>query len=234
MDSPDQPKPTVDAHYHRHTGKFTTRRISMLARQRVYERFAQSMRPAPGDRVLDVGASDDTGADSNMLEQLYPYRAQLTCASLSDGRLLLAAYPGVRHVQIVAGQPLPFKTNEFDIVHCNAVLEHAGSRQSQREFIHELCRVAPRRFMAVPNRRFPVEHHTCLPLLHWLPRAWFRWLLRGTRYDVWSHEENLNFISAADICAMWPTPERPTIAYAGLGLGSWKSNLLIYQTGSRT
>jgi hypothetical protein len=226
--SPDQPQ-IVDAPYHRHTGKSAARRISTIARQRVYERFTQSMHPTPADRILDVGASDDTGSDSNMLEQLYPHREMLTCAGLSDGRSILAAYPGVRHVQIVAGQPLPFKANEFDIVHCNAVLEHAGSRKSQGELIHELCRVAPRRFIAVPNRRFPVEHHTCLPFLHWLPTPWFRWLLRGTRYDHWSREENLNYLSASDICALWPTRELPHVAYAGVGFGPWNSNLLIYQ-----
>lgn len=225
--------PTVDAPYHRHTGNSAARRISTIARRRVYERFAQSLRPSPADRVLDVGASDDTGPDSNMLEQLYPHREKLTCAGLSDGQSILAAYPGVRHVQIVPGQALPFKDNEFDIVHCNAVLEHAGSRKSQGELIRELCRVAPRRFIAVPNRRFPVEHHTCLPLLHWLPFSWFRWLLRGTRYDHWSREENLNYISAADICALWPTRERPCVAYAGIRLGPWSSNLLIYQVADR-
>jgi hypothetical protein len=226
--APDDGK-VVDAHYHRHTGQWLIRRISLRARLRVYESFAQVMRPAPGDRILDVGASDDTGADSNMLEQAYPYRDKLTCASLSDGQSILAAYPGVHHMRIVPGEPLPFRANEFDIVYSNAVLEHAGARASQGGFIRELCRVAPRRFIAVPNRRFPVEHHTCLPLLHWLPPGWFRRLLRGTRYDVWSREENLNYISAAEIRALWPGPEPPQIAYAGIGLGPWKSNLLVYQ-----
>ena len=93
-----------------------------------------------------------------------------------------------------------------------------------------MCRLASRRFFAVPNRRFPIEHHTCLPLIHQLPRPWFRWLLRGTRYDFWSHEENLNYISASDLRAMWPTGDPPTVACVGIGFGPWKSNLVIYQT----
>jgi len=229
--SADEPQ-TVDARYHRHTGKWLTRRISLIARLRIYKHFARTMKPGPGDRILDVGASDDTGADSNILEQLYPHREQLTCASLSSGESIVAAYPGVHHVTIVPGQPLPFKANAFDIVYCSAVLEHAGPRKAQGDLIRELCRVAPRRYIAVPNRRFPIEHHTCLPLIHWLPSSWFRRLLRGTGYDLWSHEENLNYISAADICAIWPTQELPKIGYGGIGLGSWSSNLLVYQTSS--
>lgn len=164
-----------------------------------------------------------------MLEQMYPHRENLTCASLSDGSAITAAYPGVRHVRIIAGEPLPFKANEFDIVYSNAVLEHVGNRARQRSFIEEMCRVAPRRFLAVPNRSFPVEHHTCLPLVHYLPKALFRKILRGTRYDYWSYESNLNYISASELRRIWPGTRQPTIAWAGIGLGRLKSNLIAYQ-----
>jgi hypothetical protein len=190
----------------------------------------EKMRPSPSDRILDLGATDDTGVESNMLEQLYPYRKNITCGSLTDGKAIVAAYPGVQHGQLALGQPLPFERNAFDIVHCNAVLEHVGSRERQKEFIVEMCRIAPRRFLAVPNHRFPVEHHTGLPLIHYLPPAQFRKLLRGGRYDIWSHEENLNYISASEILRLWPTGNVPSIAYSGVGIGAWKSNLVVYQT----
>ena len=168
------------------------------------------LKPKPGDRILDVGVSNDTGIGSNMLEQLYPCRENPTCASLTDGKLILAAYPGVHHVQIKAGAQLPFDNNEFDIIYSNAVLEHAGSRVQQGKFIAEICRVARRRFFAVPDRGFPIEHHTCLPLIHWLPKSWFRALFRGPRYDFWSQEENLNCLSTSDIRALWPGDGHPT------------------------
>jgi ubiquinone/menaquinone biosynthesis C-methylase UbiE len=222
---------TVDGNYYQHTGSMGfARRISTIARRRVHELFMQKLQPKPKDLILDIGTSDDTGIEANMLEQLYPHREVLTCASLSDGKLILAAYPGVRHVRIAAGEPLPFDDNAFDIVYCNAVLEHAGSRMHQNKFIAEMCRVAPRRFLAVPNSSFPIETHTCLPLIHYLPKTWFRWLLRKTRYDFWSHEENLNYISAPELLAMWPAGRQPAIVRAGIGLGFWKSNLVVYQT----
>lgn len=226
-----KPASSTDKLYYQHSGKLKfARRISVVARRRVHELFMQQMRPGPEDRILDIGATDDSGVESNMLEQLYPHRERLTCASLTDGKAILAAYPGVHHVQVTAAKPFPFEDNAFDIVYCNAVLEHVGSREKQTEFIRELCRVAPRRFLVVPNRRFPIEHHTCLPLIHYLPKAWFRKLLRGTRYDAWSHEENLNYISSADLRAMWSDGNCPTIVYAGIGPGPWKSNLVAYQT----
>jgi hypothetical protein len=188
----------------------------------------EQMRPKPEDRILDIGTTDDCGVDSNMLEQLYPHREKLTCASLTNGKAILAAYPGVRHVQLTADTPLPFERDAFDIVYSNAVLEHVGSREQQKRFVAEICRVARRRFLAVPNPRFAVEHHTSLPLIHYLPVTWFRKLLRGTRYDFWSHEENLNYVSAADLHAMWPANGSPKFVYSGVGFGSWKSNLIVY------
>ncbi len=230
MSAPSNNRATVDESYYQHTGKMGfARRISTVARRRVHDLFLRTMQPKPQDRILDIGASDDTGIEANMLEQLYPHRENLTCASLTDGRAILAAYPGVRHVRIVAGELLPFADNAFDIVYSNAVLEHVGSQARQKKFIAEMCRVASRRFLSVPNRSFPVEFHTCLPLIHYLPKPWFRRLLRHTRYDYWSHEENLNYISAAEIQALWPDTRQPTAVFAGIGIGPWKSNLVIYQ-----
>jgi SAM-dependent methyltransferase len=231
MSVPSKPDATFDERYYRHAGSIgIVRRISAIARRRMHDLFMQKMQPKRKDRILDIGTSDDTGIESNMLEQLYPYRKNLACASLTNGESILAAYPGVRHVRIAAGKPLPFKDNEFDIVYSNAVLEHVGSRAQQKKFIAEMCRVAPRRFLAVPNRGFPIESHTCLPVIHYLPKPWFRRLLRNTRYDYWSHEENLNYVSASDIRTMWPASRSPTVVYNGIGLGPWKSNLVIYQT----
>jgi hypothetical protein len=230
MNEPDSSAVPGDQRYYQHAGKLKfARGLSAVARRRVYDLFMEKMRPGASDRILDVGTTDDRGIESNMLEQLYPHREQLTCVSLTDGKAILAAYPGVRHVQTGAGRPLPFGPNAFDIVYCNAVLEHVGSSERQKDFIVELCRVAPRRFVAVPNRAFPVEHHTGLPLVHYLPKAWFRRLLRGGRYDIWSREENLNYVSAAALRALWPANNSPQMAYGGVGFGRWKSNLVIYQ-----
>ena len=59
----------------------------------------------------------------------------------------------------------------LDVVFSNAVLEHVGGEDRQRAFVSEALRVGRRVFLTTPNRWFPVEVHTRLPLVHWLPDA---------------------------------------------------------------
>ena len=68
---------------------------------------------------------------------------------------------------------LPFPEKSFDYVFSNAVIEHVGGPESGRKMLAESVRVARLgAFHTTPNRWFPVETHTQVPLLHWLPRSW--------------------------------------------------------------
>lgn len=220
---------TFDERYYRHAGGIgIARRVSHVARLRVHNLFMNKMRPLKNELLLDIGTSDETEKESNMIEQLYPWREQLTCASLTDGTAILKAYPAVRHIKIEAGQPLPFDDQEFDIVYSNAVLEHAGARESQKNFIEEMWRVGKRRFLCVPNRLFPVEHHTCIPLINYLPANVFRYLLRRTKYDLWSHEENLNYITGKEIVKLCPNRGGDVdMFYTGIGFSVFHSNIAV-------
>lgn len=67
---------------------------------------------------------------------------------------------------------LPFEDDSFDYVVSNAVVEHVGGPDRARQMLSESRRVARRgAFHMTPDRWFPVETHTQLPLLHWLPPA---------------------------------------------------------------
>jgi hypothetical protein len=68
---------------------------------------------------------------------------------------------------------LPFADGSFDYVVSNAVIEHLGGRDGAVAALAESRRVARRgAFHATPNRRFPIESHTQVPILHWAPRRW--------------------------------------------------------------
>ena len=221
---------TDDGIYYAHAGRHSfLRRISMQAREANYRLFQSTMRPDAETSILDVGVSEEITVESNMLEQKHPHRGRIVCASLGDGKGIAAAYPGIRHQQIEAGKGLPFQDGEFAIGYSNAVLEHVGSAANQRAFIHELCRVSRRVFLVVPNRLFPVEHHTALPLVHWLPMRVFRGLMARTRWSHWSREENLNHVTAAALRGMFPAGRKAETTYSGLGIGPFRSNLVAFE-----
>jgi SAM-dependent methyltransferase len=81
---------------------------------------------------------------------------------------------------VADGRALPFRTRSVDLIVSNAVIEHVGDEADQRRFIAEQRRVASWSVITTPNRWFPVESHTLVPFLHWLP-AWRRGRREFTR-----------------------------------------------------
>jgi SAM-dependent methyltransferase len=216
--------------YYRHSGRVpAASRLSLRARTAVYQRFLRVMAPGPNDRILDIGVtSDTTHPESNFLERAYPWKRQITCVGTEDGSHLEREYPGVRFVRVNAGEAVPFEDGSFDIVFSNAVIEHVGGAARQRAFAAEALRVARRVFLVTPNRWFPFETHTGLPLAHYLPARAFRAVLRRTPYAIWASEDRLNLLTASSLAAVFPPDARVAVEYAGVGVGPLRSNLIAH------
>jgi SAM-dependent methyltransferase len=153
------------------------RRISLRSRQRKFRIFMEAFEPDAETTIVDVGVVDTgfgegggTAATHNFLEALYPWPGQITAVALGELPNFQRAFPEVRCVR-ADGRDLPFEDDAFDIAFSNAVVEHVGDADAQRAFIAELCRVGRRVFVTTPNRWFPIDVHTLLPAVHWLPGA---------------------------------------------------------------
>ena len=202
-------------------------RVSFHVRRKMFRLFMEFVRPGPATRVLDVGVTnDDTHQESNYFEQMYPYPQNITCVGTEDGSHLARRYPGLTYRQVRTGESLPFGDLAFDVVFSNAVIEHVGSRAAQAAFARELCRVGRCFFITTPDRRFPIEHHTGLPLLHYLPPAVFRSMLRGTRYRHWAEESNLNILTARELARLFPA--QASVEVRSIRLAGWPSNLAAF------
>lgn len=202
-------------------------RIIARARRRIYARFLAISRIQPEETLLDVGATAASDYESfNFIEAWYPHKNRITAVGLDDASYLETAYPGVTFLQ-ADGLKLPFPDQSFDVVHCHAVIEHVGNSEQQKQLVSELWRVARRGvFITTPNRWHPVEFHTLLPLIHWLPKRFFRTLLRRTRYDFYSHEGHLNLLGTSDLQRLMP-PGCSFRIFHTLFLG-FPSNLLVW------
>jgi SAM-dependent methyltransferase len=148
--------------------------VSLRSRRRKLQLFLDELQPTAETTVLDVGADElgfgegDGCATLNFFEELYPWPERITALGLNGGEGFRARYPRTRYVQGDACT-LPFGDGEFDIVFSNAVIEHVGGRERQRALVSEALRVGRQVFITTPNRRFPIEVHTRLPFVHWLP-----------------------------------------------------------------
>jgi hypothetical protein len=202
-------------------------RVAAYQRRRMYARFLEETRVSPQETILDIGATNDRTYDaSNYLEAWYPYKHKITALGMEDASFLENEYPGMRFVR-GSGVALPFANQSFDVVHSSAVLEHVGSFERQATFVRECSRVARRAiFLTTPNRWFPVEFHTVLPLVHWLPRSWFRATMRLAKLHFFAEEANLNLLSRSDLKRLLSNISGYDFRVSSVSLGGWPSNLL--------
>jgi SAM-dependent methyltransferase len=201
-------------------------RLAIVARNRIYDDLIRHCRPDRSDSILDVGVSDVVTDAANMMERKYPHLERITAAGLGEGLAFRAAYPKVVYRRIKANRRLPFADKAFGVAVSNAVLEHVGSVPNQVAFVRELCRVAKRVFISVPNRYFPVEHHTMIPLLHFW-RGGFALACRCLGKAQWADEHNLILMSRNNLAALAPAGTAAVVGETGLALGRFSSNLFL-------
>lgn len=119
---------------------------------------------------------------------------------------------GFRPVVVPEDGRLPFRDKSFDIVFCNSVIEHVTlpkhqllevrsetifrrrSLVRQREFAAEIKRLGKGHFVQTPNRWFPIEPHTKMPLMGQVPRQALLALMEAGRLN-WTPDWNLLTVS---------------------------------------
>lgn len=138
--------------------------------------------------VLDLGS--ETGANIAAVLQGTAVRAQNVYIADIDARSVAAGQQryGFNPVVIDETEALPFADQFFDIVYCSSVIEHVTvpkeqvwrihsgrafkllARERQRLFAAEIRRLGRQYFVQTPNIGFPIESHSWMPLMGYLPR----------------------------------------------------------------
>ena len=182
-------------------------RASLWNRRRKLALFMETIRPGPETRVVDVGVGDTgfgtepgVASSHNFFEALYPWPERITAVSDVPLPNFAQEFPTITTVT-ASGTDLPFEDDAFDVAFSNAVVEHVGGPDEQRRFVAELCRVAPRVFLSTPNRWFPLETHTLVPFVHWLPRPAADRVFAAFGSDNW---ERVRLLSKGQLLALFP------------------------------
>ncbi|RME10299.1 MAG: class I SAM-dependent methyltransferase [Ardenticatenia bacterium] len=137
-------------------------------------------------RVLDIGCGN--GAITNALA----HDVAAIVGTDIDGTLIAEAQahaaPNATFLQS-DGAALPFADEQFDIVICAQVYEHAHDRPALVREIERVLRPGGYCFFSGPNKLAVLEEHYWLPFLSWFPQsiadAYVRITKRGDEYDVW-------------------------------------------------
>jgi hypothetical protein len=194
-------------------------KVSARSRRRKLELFLGAMQPGSETTVVDVGVSDggygeDTYGTANFFEALYPWPERIVAVSTQHLTVFQEAFPKVTAVR-ADGRALPFLDDQFDIGFSNAVVEHLPDLDSQRAFVAELCRVSRRVFVTTPNRRFPLDTHTLVPLAHWLSDERRDRIYRSLRRD---EGLGLRLLGPDDFLALFPASARARLLRKGMTL----------------
>jgi ubiquinone/menaquinone biosynthesis C-methylase UbiE len=162
------------------------------------------------ESILDIGGELDASG-LQVIESL-PDRKRVTVVNIDESHLatIKERYPEITVRQADARQ-LDFRAESFDLVYSNAVIEHVGDWADQLAMANEVMRVGRRWFVTTPNRWFPFEFHTRLPLVSWLPATQMRSLARLASYNHVSRryesglDRRLRLLTARELQRLFPS-----------------------------
>jgi len=160
-------------------------KLSNISRRRKLELFNRIIMPTERMKVLDVGAeADPSGVSGLQFIKFYPWKNKISAINISPEHIscIEQFYPEIKAVVGDACE-LPWPDNYFDAVYSNAVIEHLGSIEKQKEMASEIMRVGKQWFVTTPNRWYPFEFHMRLPLVTWLPGNGYLWAGRIVTYN---------------------------------------------------
>lgn len=160
-------------------------KLSYISRKRKLVLFNKLMKPTFQTKVLDVGAEINPDGDADLqLIDSYTWKNNLSAINISpeETSRIKRHYP---EIVVVVGDAckLPWPDKHFDIVYSNAVIEHVGDFERQKQLASEIMRVGKRWFVTTPNRWYPFEFHMRLPFVTWLPGKSYLWAGRIISYN---------------------------------------------------
>jgi SAM-dependent methyltransferase len=210
-------------------------RFSHQARRRRAGVFGTHFTITPRTRILDLGSSEGFHIASLLhglpADPRNVFIADIREDLLNEGRRRYGFTP----VLLSESGPLSFPDRSFDIIFCSSVIEHVtipkeevwtelsgkrfGSRSlvRQEEFAREIRRVGIGYWVQTPNLFFPLESHSWLPFVGWLPRpAQVRVLRSSNRWWVKRTKPDWHLLRRREMARLFPDAAIVSERWCGL------------------
>ena len=179
--------------------------------------------------ALDIGSTDDIKHDhSNYLVK--NLKEIKVFKSISDQKINSDFFTKCLTKSILE----KFTSNEIDqyesdLVLSNATIEHVGSSEDQLQMISNIIKLSKKNFVLItPNRYHPIDFHTQIPLIHWLPKNIHRKILSLIGLKFYSEEKNLNLLSVSDLRNFLNNFDNIKYEIRYIRLFGFKSNFIIF------
>jgi hypothetical protein len=200
-------------------------RIAHGSRSRRAQLFERVFPKSDYASIVDLGGGKGTHFHNH-----YPSKKCVHIADYNAPDLAQAAAKFGYTPHLVDGtETLPFKDNEFDIVFCSSVIEHVtGPKQDavdlfkadgaafaanawnyQMKFAKEIRRIGRGYFVQTPCRSFPVEVHSWIPMLGYLP-SHLQWKVIKIFNRFWprkNDEADWSLLAATQMQELFPDAE---------------------------
>ncbi len=173
--------------------------ILLKNRINIFNIFLENVKFSKKSKILDVGTTPILEPHENIIFYQYKWKNNITGFSNQDCNILKKKFKTNKFIKGDA-KNINLRKNKFDISFCSATIEHVGSYKNQKKLISELYRISRNYvFLTTPNRSFPIDFHTKLPIIHLLPKKIHRKILKFFKLNYFASEKNLNLLFSKDI-----------------------------------
>lgn len=126
-----------------------------------------------GCTILDIGAG------SGHIAAHFTAHNVVTAADVEDQ--LVVRDPKLRFVRL-GGDRLPSDDAQFDIVVLNHVLAYVPDQLALLREVGRVLKADGCCYVANPNRLFPLDPHSHMPFVHYLPQTWYEGVVNRVRH----------------------------------------------------
>ena len=150
--------------------------------------------------ILDIGTTSDTeNKSSNFI--IRNLKNVKNFYSISDQLITLPFFKKKLQKSIIENfSEYEIENFKSDLVVSNATIEHVGNYNNQKTMVSNMIKLSKKMvIISTPYRYHPLEFHTKIPFIHWLPKKIHRMILKKFNLVFYSKEENLNLLSRSDL-----------------------------------
>ena len=178
--------------------------------------------------VLDIGTTEDYAHQSSnfIISNIGSFDE---FKSISDQKIT-SKFFSLKLCKSITETFLDKEVENFksDLVISNATIEHVGNFNNQLMMCKNIVKLSKKYFIIItPNRFHPIDFHTKLPLLHWLPKKFHRFILSILGFDFLSQEKNLNLLSSSDLNSLLKEINNIRYKIKHINFLHFKSNLIL-------